>query len=339
MNCGGGDFMAKRAAERPHWITLRDALATFVASNETQSQRHIKPLHWYVACRLVLEGGFDPDCISPRPPFKIERVGGTGTFRLSHEPQLARSREMTVLGGLKTKNVDVVVTQPNIGPCLAISMKGTFNAFRNLTNRMEEAAGDCTNIHMSYPTLVYGFWSILRGNRAGIAPADTPSNLKSKLTDDGRYQEPDVAITETGDAAVSIRRYHFALEGISGRSSLREEPSKYEAVGVTLVETDEDRLGKVFTGFPHPEQGLSYQRMFKSLYKQYDLRYVYQAPDLAKRGTRRLLWAADSPALANDSANLDYFARLGDPELEDEEGIESVEPGAREIERRGIADQ
>lgn len=32
---------------------------------KTQSQLHIKPLHEYVTCRLVLEGGFSPSEISP----------------------------------------------------------------------------------------------------------------------------------------------------------------------------------------------------------------------------------------------------------------------------------
>ena len=58
-----------------------------------------------------------------------------------------------MLGGLKTKDVDVVVSKPGIGPCVAVSIKGTLNAFRNLTNRMEEAVGDCTNLHISYPNL------------------------------------------------------------------------------------------------------------------------------------------------------------------------------------------
>src|SRR5579863_1344341 len=31
-------------------------------------------------------------------------------------------------------------------------------------NRMEEAAGDCTNIHLAYQGLVYAFWHIFRAN-------------------------------------------------------------------------------------------------------------------------------------------------------------------------------
>ena len=43
------------------WVDQKIALATFATyKGATQSQAHIKPLHWYVACRLVVEGGFRP---------------------------------------------------------------------------------------------------------------------------------------------------------------------------------------------------------------------------------------------------------------------------------------
>jgi len=42
----------------------------------TRSQRHIRPLHEYVACRLVLEGGFHPDELSPRPPLGLQELEG-----------------------------------------------------------------------------------------------------------------------------------------------------------------------------------------------------------------------------------------------------------------------
>ena len=35
-----------------------------------------------------------------------------------------------------------------IGSCVAVSLKGTLNAYRNLTNRLEEAAGDCTRTYL-----------------------------------------------------------------------------------------------------------------------------------------------------------------------------------------------
>jgi hypothetical protein len=114
-----------------------------------------------MACRLVLEGGFHPDDVTPRPPFVVSRHG-----LLSFDAEAAGSGEEIVLGGLKTKNVDVVVTKPKIGPVLAISCKGATKAFRNLTNRMEETIGECTNLHMTYPALVIGYFVLLRA----IAP-------------------------------------------------------------------------------------------------------------------------------------------------------------------------
>ena len=145
------------------WVTLGEAIRTFVSGKHTtQTARHIKPLHWHIACRLVLEGGFHPDDVTPRPPFSVKKT--RSGHRLIHDPETGKGSERTLLGGLKTKNVDVVVTRNGIGPVIAISMKGTLNAFRNLTNRMEEAVGDCTNLHISYPALVYGFLHVLKAN-------------------------------------------------------------------------------------------------------------------------------------------------------------------------------
>ena len=122
-----------RGANRCQWIGLPDALEAFVtARGKHQSQTHIRPLHWYVASRLVVEGGFHPDDIVPRPPFSV-RSSRNGHV-LIHDPESAAGGELTVLGGLKTKDVDVVVTKRGIGPCVAVSIKGTLNAFRNLTN-------------------------------------------------------------------------------------------------------------------------------------------------------------------------------------------------------------
>src|SRR5688500_12585908 len=142
-------------------IGLREALRVYVQAAETQSTRHIRPLHWYIANRLVIEGGFLPDDIVPRPPFQVavQRAGRRQRYLLIHDPSLGGTGEHTILGGVKTKQVDVTVSKPGIGPCIAVSLKGTVGAFRNLTNRMEEAIGDCTNLHIAYPNLVYGFRS------------------------------------------------------------------------------------------------------------------------------------------------------------------------------------
>ena len=130
--------------ELPRFIQLSSALQEFVTVEGTQAQQHIRPLHQYLTVRLVLEGGFDPGEITPHPPLRVESKGQRKL--LSFAPNKEDNREQTLLGGLKSKAVDVVVTKEGIGPVLAISVKGTGNAFRNLTNRMEEAIGDSTNL-------------------------------------------------------------------------------------------------------------------------------------------------------------------------------------------------
>lgn len=185
--------------------SLRAALAAFATAPQTQSQEHIRPLHAHIVERLVIEGGFPPDHVMPHPPLRVEAAGsGRGRRqRLVYDPEAAATGEQTILGGLKTKNVDVVVSQRQLGPCLAISVKGTFNAFRNLTNRMEEAAGDCTNLHMSYPALVYGFLHVMRAN--------TPADVSTAN---------DLAIGPSGSVVDSIVRYHDAMSRITGRQDI-----------------------------------------------------------------------------------------------------------------------
>lgn len=288
------------------WVTLNDALTTFVrAEHGTQGQRHIRPLHWHVACRLVLEGGFHPDEIVPRPPFAVQTKGRA--LLLEYDPKSQRPGERTILGGLKTKTVDVVVTKPDIGPCVAISIKGTLNAFRNLTNRMEEAAGDCTNLHIAYPALVYAFWHVMRANREGAVPEGSENVLGSKGS---AVKAADIAIDSAGEPSNFIRRYEFAMEGLTGRGGLRDESSRYEAIGLTLASVDPQTLGNVFSSFPAANSPLNMTKMFETIYRQYDLRFVYQAPDLSSR-TRRLEWSRDSPALAVIGST-DFEPRLAD---------------------------
>lgn len=150
---GDGRARRRRTCE---WITRTEALRHFATyDGATQSQQHIKPLHWYVACRLVLEGGFHPDELTPRPPFSV--TDRRGRHFLHYSPETATGSEATLLGGLKTKNVDIVIDKPGVGPVLAVSCKGMTGAFRNLTNRMEETIGECTNLHIRYPALVFGY--------------------------------------------------------------------------------------------------------------------------------------------------------------------------------------
>ena len=94
----------------------------------------------------------------------MQAENGRNGPRLTYDESVANNSEATVFGALKTKDIDVVAAKDGIGPCLAVSMKGGLNAFRDLTNRLEEAVGDRTNIHIVYPAPVYGFMHVFRAN-------------------------------------------------------------------------------------------------------------------------------------------------------------------------------
>ena len=263
--------------------------ATF--NGPTQSQQHIKPLHEYVTTRLVLEGGFAPEELRPRPPLHATRRGGAN--RLAYAAEHATSAEATILGGLKTKNVDIVVVKDGIGPVLAISCKGMTGAFRNLTNRLEETIGECTNIHIGYPMLVFGYLFVARANRA-----------------DQDAQPNDIALTASGQPVDALVRFHSALTEMTGRQGVRNDMSRYEAVGMTLVETRPGFAGQLVDGFPPSDSRISLAGFFDTLYRRYDERYVVGAPQLEAR-TRRAVWAAGSPALQEEVlGDIDYDVRV-----------------------------
>lgn len=275
---------------RCRWVSLSEALQAFVQNvSGHQSAAHIKPLHWYVASRLVLEGGFHPDEITPRPPFVVENY--RDRRRIRHDAEAGSGGELTVLGGLKTKAIDVVVAKPGVGPVIAVSLKGTLKAFRNLTNRMEEAVGDCTNLHISYPALVYGFLQVLRANRSGTAVSPN-----------------DVALDSSGRVVDAILRYHDVLARLAERNDLRNDVTRYEAVALALASCDADTLGEFVPSFPDPQSTLGFHGFFEKLYKAYDSRFVYAAPKL-ERITRRIEWDADSPILG-DSRIVDFSVRI-----------------------------
>jgi len=274
---------------RCQWVSLHQASQHFVEyTGSTQSSGHIKPLHWYAACRLVVEGGFHPDDVSPRPPFDVERTKDGP--RLIVDPRRGHWSEATVFGGLKTKNVDVVAAKPGLGPVLAISHKGVTGAFRNLTNRMEETIGECTNLHIAYPALVLGYFVALRANRTA-----TKAN--------------DLAFQDDGTVVDGIRRFHAALQELTGRKGIRDETSRYEAIAMLLLETETQRAGIRVADFPPLTGTLAMDGFFDQLYRAYDERYVYGAPDLRKV-TARIEWLPDSPALLMPPLGLDYEPRL-----------------------------
>ena len=277
------------------WVNQADALKHFATyAGPTQSQQHIKPVHWYVASRLVLEGGFRPEEITPRPPFRDDYSKRDG-YVLHFDPALGGGGEATVLGGLKTKNVDVVVAKEGLGPVLAVSCKGMTGAFRNLTNRMEETIGECTNLHITYPALVFGYLFVIRANRlveeavAGTLPEGAPPSRQLAAND--------IAIQKGGEPVESIIRFHSALRELTGRRGIRNDVSRYEAVSLAMIDMLHGTAGGVLPEFPAYDSPLRIEQFFKTLYLRYDERYVYSAPDL-KRVTRRLEWSPSSPALA-----------------------------------------
>jgi hypothetical protein len=297
-----------KASQAPcDWVGLGDALSTFaVAEEASQSSRHIRELHWYVASRLVIEGGFRPDEIRPQPPFRV-KTKGVGASReeiLEYDPALGTGTEATVLGGLRTKNVDVVVFKEGIGPCIAVSIRGTQNAFRNLTNRMEEAIGDCTNLHIAYPTLVYALLHVIRANREGSAHG-APGFLKPDA--DGNVRAQDVAIRKDGTPSESIVRFHHVLSRLTGRKDIRNEVSKYEAVALAMVGIDAKNRGYLLDTYPATESELHFSRFFARIYDQYDQRFVYSAPSLS-HVTRRKEWGQESP-IVSDTRISGYYPR------------------------------
>jgi hypothetical protein len=301
------------------WINLHEALHHFGTYNgKTQSQEHIKPLHWYVASRLVLEGGFSPDDIAPRPPFSVQKKDGR--FLLAYDPSRASGKERTVLGGLKTKNVDVVVTKEGIGPVIAVSCKGMTGAFRNLTNRMEDTIGECTNLHITYPALVLGYLFVIRANRhvGSIAEAIPPYNSEPIR----QLAANDIAIQEGGEPVESIIRFHSALRELTGRRGIRNDVSRYEAVALAMMEAWGEQAGELLPHFPPEDSPLRLDRFFQTLYLRYEERYLIGAPDL-KAVTRRLEWADESPAFQSSATDphlcptLDYeIRRTGRSEVE-----------------------
>jgi hypothetical protein len=262
---------------------ISTALRQFVLSEGTADQGHIKPMHQYVAARLVLEGGFLPSDITPHPPLRCETRKGKRYLFL--DPDSENKAESTLLGGVKSKAVDVVVQKNGIGPTLAISVKGTRNAFRNLTNRMEEMIGDSANLHMMYPGLIYGYLHLIKANRGGevnISPND-------------------ICLDSEGKVVSSINRWHSVLSELTGRTHLTDDGMRYEAISLLLVDNEEKNRGTIFGDFPISDSPLLLNKFFQRLYMLYDFRYSYK---LQQSRTRRAEWPQDSKVFSHLSQSL-----------------------------------
>ncbi len=276
----------------PPFLNLTEALAAFASfADKTQSLGHIRPIHQHIAMRLVLEGGFLPNEILPHPPLRASSE--RSQWLLEYAPGEENASEQTVLGGLKSKKIDVVVSKAGVGPVVAISVKGTTGAFRNLTNRMEEAIGDSTNVHLMYPGLVYGFFQVIRANRRGETGVEAN----------------DVAVDLSGQAVESIRRYHDALAELSGRRFVRDDLTRYERVAFALVEPGTPVLGAVLRNFPVPESPLRIEGFFKDLLERYDLRFPYVGASVPN--LKRVVWSKQSPILLELGKESEWETKLG----------------------------
>ena len=247
----------KKAVQIP---TLTESLAQLCGSAKIQSGQHIKPVNNYCSTRLVLEGGFPPEWVLPRPPLCSKRINNR-LHNLVYDENTASTSERSVLGGIKFKRVDLTAVVPNIGPALAISTKSTGNAFRNLTNRMEETLGECTNIHLMYPGIVLGFFHLIKFVRVNDADDIHDASFDNK-------DEP----------LSAIRNYHDVLVSISRRNAITDPGWRYEAVALLIYQC-RDGQASIWDKYPPIESPVHFSMFFKRLYDLYDVRYVYPDPD------------------------------------------------------------
>ncbi len=258
--------------------TLEHGLGALCGAHKTQSGQHIRPVHVHCSNRLVIEGGFPPEWLHPSPPL-VSKPGSNNRYGLSYSKDAENPSEQSVLGGMKYKNVDVTVVIPGVGPVVGVSAKSTGNAFRNLTNRMEEAPGDCANIHMMYPGFVFGFLHFIRFSR--LSDVSSPS---------------DASFDAQGRPLDSIVRYHNALSALTGRTTITDPPMRYEAIGLVVYRCL-DGKSEIWPNYPAADSALHYSKFFQRLYDIYDLRYAY--PDSSGRNHRKI-WKVKSGMLDDE---------------------------------------
>ncbi len=175
---------------------------------------------------------------------------------------------------------------------------------------MEETIGECTNLHITYPALVLGYLVLLRANRMVETALGDAAEATSELEDAAEATKilaaNDIAMTEGGEPVAGIVRFHNALRELVGRRGIRDDVSRYEAVGFGLVEMHGPHRSSLVASFPLSDSPLKLNGFFATLYARYDERFVVSAPDLSPV-TRRLEWNPASPAFV--LRGLDYPAR------------------------------
>src|SRR5206468_3159275 len=146
-----------------------------------------------------------------------------------------------------------------------------------------------TNIHIAYPALVYGFLHLLRANAEGPVPENGRKFLIDAKTQNVEVFASDVAIWANGEIDTSIKRYHDAIARLAGRRDMRDDITRYESMALVLVSPAETTMGEAVGTYPPESSPLRFDKFFANIYQQYDLRFVYGAPNLASQ-TRRLAW-------------------------------------------------
>src|SRR2546423_256015 len=101
------------------------------------------------------------------------------------------------------------------------------------------------------------------------SPRDRPSELRSKGP-----------VRRDADSSYTIPRYHDSMVELTGRKGVRNDFTRYEVVALALVTAAGDASGEVLTGFPLGESRLLFAGFFEAMYRIYDHRFVFAAPDL-----------------------------------------------------------
>lgn len=286
---------AASASNEVGWTNQAVASKSFADFIGGASSTDEKQLHWYVACRLVVEGGFDPDDITPCPPFRVERRAGEAPV-LHYAPECTNDGERGGLGGPKLDNADVVVTHDGVGPALAVSFASVTGAFSNFIDRLPETIAQCTNVHLAYPEMVLGHVVLLRTERHTGDAIDAFTDDTD--TDDSRLDRTArvIAITPGGGPVPGIVRVHDELSKLVERRGFRQDARRFEAIGLVIAEMHADGCCQVSTSYPPSDSVLGLERFFAVLYRRYDERFVTIASKQAST-VPRLKWAANSPGL------------------------------------------
>jgi hypothetical protein len=102
-----------------------------------------------------------------------------------------------------------------------------------------------------------------------------------------------MGIAANDSVSPQIQRYFAALNEMAGRKFVRDDYTRYEAVGLALVENSGPLAGTVNPAFPPPGSPLRIELFFSRLFEIYDLRYPFLAEHMP--AVRRAEWHTNSP--------------------------------------------